>query len=115
MNLSELTHENIEDYVNKLENIKNSIEELDKPHHLEILKILKKNSKIKLNENKSGVYVNLSFLSKDSIEDIEYFLKYVSDQRSSIMQVESQKEEFKTTYFERKDNKDNEVYSVSYP
>ena len=52
MNLSELTHENIEDYVNKLETIKNSIEELDKPHHLEILKILKKNSKVKLNENK---------------------------------------------------------------
>ncbi len=115
MNFSELTHENIEDYVNKLETIKNSIEELDKPHHLEILKILKKNQKIKLNENKSGVYVNLSFLSKDSIDDIEYFLKYVADQRSSIMQVESQKEEFKTTYFERKDNKENEVYSVSYP
>ncbi len=114
MDYSELTHENVGEYVNKLETMKTTIENLDKSQHLEILKILKKNPKIKLNENKSGVYVNLSFLGKESIQSIEQYLQYVNDQQLSIMEAEKQKEEFKQIFFDNKDNKDNEIYNISY-
>ena len=63
----------------EIENIRNKIESMDKNHHIEILKILKKNG-VKLNENKSGVFVNLSFLSKEIIDEINTYLLYVNDQ-----------------------------------
>lgn len=115
MDFSELTHANVAEYIHKLNDMKTNIEQLDKVQHLEILKLLKKNPKIKLNENKSGVYVNLSFLSKESINDIEQYLKYIDDQKDSIMQAECQKEEFKQTFFDKKDNKESDIYNVSYP
>jgi hypothetical protein len=89
-----------------LENIKTKIEKMGKTHHIEILKILKKNGNVKLNENKSGVYVNLSFLPKDSINDLENYLNYIEDQESSLIRLENQKEEFKNTFFNEKEVKD---------
>ena len=82
-----------------LEILKNKIEKMSKTHHIEILKILKMNSNIKLNENKSGVYVNLSFLPQESIKEIEEYLNYIQDQESSLFTLENQKEEFKNTFF----------------
>ena len=42
-----------------LESLKAQIEKLEKEQQMEILKILHSNQEVKLNENKSGVYVNL--------------------------------------------------------
>ena len=90
----------------RLENIKNFIETLNKHHQIEILKILY-NNKCKLNENKSGVYVNMSFLTDDIIEELEKYIEYIKDQEESINTVECQKEEFKNAYFIEKEYKDN--------
>jgi hypothetical protein len=53
----------------EIESLKNSVESLSKMHHIEILKIIKKNKSVKINENKSGVYINLTFLPKESFVD----------------------------------------------
>ena len=82
-----------------LEQMKNRIEAMNKQHHIEILKILKKYPEIKLNENKSGIFVNLSFLSRETVEEISKYIDYISDQESSIQHLETQKEEFKNTFF----------------
>jgi len=82
----------------RLENIKNTIEGLNKHHQIEILKILNK-SECKLNENKSGVYVNISFLPEDIITQLEKYLDYIKDQEDSLVPIEYQKEEFKNIYF----------------
>ena len=47
-----------------LSSIKDKIERMPKNNQIEVLKILKKYQNIKLNENKSGIFVNLSFLSR---------------------------------------------------
>jgi hypothetical protein len=80
---------------------------MSKMHHIEILKILKKNGNVKLNENKSGVYVNLSFLPKDTISELEYYLNYIEDQETSLIILENQKEEFKNSFFIEKEVKDD--------
>jgi hypothetical protein len=82
----------------RLENIKNTIEGLNKHHQIEILKILNK-SDCKLNENKSGVYVNISFLPEDIIAQLEKYIDYIKDQEDSLVPIEYQKEEFKNIYF----------------
>jgi len=83
-----------------LESLKQKIESMDKTHHIEILKILKKNPAIKLNENKSGVFINLSFLPQDTMSGIQEYLSYIQDQESSLKSMESQKETFKCAYFQ---------------
>ena len=85
--------------VGVLEKIKTKIEAMDKKHHVEVLKILKKNPAIKLNENMNGVFVNLSFLPKESIEDLEKYIHYIEDQEMSLQTVEYQKREYQNAFF----------------
>jgi hypothetical protein len=83
-----------------IESMKMKIENMDKTHHIEILKILKKNPSVKLNENKSGVFINLSFLPQDTMNEIQEYLNYIQDQESSLKSMEHQKESFKNAYFQ---------------
>lgn len=79
----------------ELEILKNNIEKLSKPNQIEILKILKNNSSVRLNENKSGVFVNMSFLSRDVIETLVKYLDYIREQEKYISNVETQQESLK--------------------
>lgn len=78
----------------ELESLKNKIENMSKTHHIEILKIIKKNPSIKLNENKSGVFINISLLPADTLDEIREYLNYIDVQDESIMSVERIKEEY---------------------
>jgi hypothetical protein len=80
-------------------NIKNSIERMTKNNQIEVLKILKSHKNVKLNENKSGVLVNISFCSKELLSELNNYVKYVNDQERVINNIESQKQEFKNTFF----------------
>ena len=84
-----------------LETIKSKIERMDKKHHIEVLKILKKYPSNKLNENKNGVFVNLSFLPKESIQDLNKYIHYIEDQEISLESLETQKKEYQNTFFDK--------------
>jgi len=84
----------------KLEKMKGQIEKMSVQQQLEILKILHEHNDVKLNENKSGVYINLSFLPEPVMKKVEDYLKYVNDQEKSLGDSESRKEDVKHTYFE---------------
>ena len=94
---------------NELERLKMKIEKLEKEQQIEILRILHENQNVKLNENKSGVYVNLSFLPEDVIDKIKIYLNYVTDQESMLKLTENKKEDFAKTFFE--ESQDNIVAS----
>tara|TARA_B100000900_G_scaffold384780_1_gene373895 strand:+ start:1104 stop:1418 length:315 start_codon:yes stop_codon:yes gene_type:complete len=98
------------EYLNRL---KNQIEGMEKHHQIEILKILSKNL-CKLNENKSGVYVNMTFLEQPIIEELEEYIKYMKEQEENLSTTEYQKEEFKNSYFIEKEDKEKMpiTYSV---
>ena len=80
--------------------IKDKIERMNKNNQIEVLKILKTNHVIKLNENKSGVFVNLSFLPKELLLELNKYINYVNDQECVINTIETQKQEFKNTFFQ---------------
>ena len=67
-----------------LEKIKNKIENMTNFQHIEILKIIKKNRSIKINENKNGVYINMSYLPKKTINELETYIKYIDDQSAIL-------------------------------
>ena len=95
-----------------LESLKSQIETMNKNQHIEILKILKSNPLVKLNENKSGVYINLSFLPMETLSEIQEYVHYIQDQESSLKSMEYQKQEFKNIFFTEKENKDE--MAISY-
>jgi hypothetical protein len=68
-----------------------------------------------LNENKSGVYVNLSYITDDVIEEIQKYITYMCDQEETLITTEYQKTEFKTALYDGKEDKDIEtvLYSSS--
>jgi hypothetical protein len=95
-----------------LEELKTKIESMSKNHHIEILKILKKNNAVTLNENKSGVYVNISFLPSQTIESIADYVKYIEEQEATLSSLEIQKEDCKNTFFiEKEDKEETLLYS----
>jgi hypothetical protein len=72
---------------------------MPKIHHIEILRILKNLPNVKLNENKSGVYINLTFLPKETLDEISYYINYIAEQEKTLKIVETQKTEFKNAFF----------------
>ena len=95
--------------VNKLERLKEKIEALSKFQQVEILRILSKNM-CKLNENKSGIFVNMTFLENNVIEEIEKYMSYVEDQTNTFQTIEYQKEEFKNIILEHEQPENTIAY-----
>jgi|TARA_Y100000816_G_C26043468_1_gene546685 hypothetical protein len=102
------------DKVKQLTELKNHIESLEKHHQIEILKILSKNM-CKINENKSGVFVNMTFLEEPILNKIQDYLNYMKEQEENLITTEYQKQEFINSYFIEKEDKDNLpiTYSIS--
>jgi hypothetical protein len=94
-----------------LESIKKTIESLNKTNQIEILEIIQKGSSSLLNENKNGIYVNMTFLSEEVIEDIVKHIEYIKDQELILTSFESQKDDFKNTFFIEKEVKDLMIYN----
>ena len=92
-------------------NLKSNIEQLDRFHQLEILKILKGENEI-LNENNNGTFINLSLISSNSLDKIGEYLLYIKDQEKTLEALESTKEEFKQ-YIMSNDNKDKNSDSIN--
>jgi hypothetical protein len=54
--------------------VKTIIDKMDKNQHIEILKIINKDPAVKINENKSGIYINLSFLPENAMKEIKTYI-----------------------------------------
>ena len=85
----------------RLKTLQEKIELLSKFNQIEILKILHKNS-VMISENKYGCHINLTETSIEVIQEMENYLKHVSNQELDLNQIEKQKQEFKNNYFDKK-------------
>ena len=103
----DINEENIS-FLNELNFIRDKIECMNKINQIEVLRILHKHSEVTLNENKYGIHINLSELSKNILEELHNYIKYVNTQEIVLHEVEQEKENFKNIYF-TKDNKDNKT------
>ena len=87
-----------------INNTKEKIENMNKHHQTEVLRILKNDKNIVLNENNNGVFVNISYLDKTTLEQLVKYINYVDNQTVNIESIENQKNIIETTFF--KGNKD---------
>lgn len=81
-----------------LEKFKNVIESLDKLHHIEIGIILKKNN-IPLNENNNGIFINLTSIPKNTIDEITNYINFIKQQEIIVNNDEKIKQNLENTYF----------------
>tara|TARA_B100000686_G_C16642113_1_gene890740 strand:+ start:298 stop:576 length:279 start_codon:yes stop_codon:yes gene_type:complete len=86
-----------------LTTLRESIENLEKFHHIEILRILKKYN-VNFTENRNGVFVNMIILDDNVINELTEYIKYVKAQETQLKKIEIKKKKFKDTFF----NKSNE-------
>jgi flagellar biosynthesis chaperone FliJ len=99
--------------IEKLESVRVKIENMPIFHQIEVLKILNNyKEEITINENSNGVFVNLTDLSNNIVDELDNYITYVEHQEKNINYFEEQQENFKTNYFE-KNIKDNEVITVN--
>ena len=90
--------------MSELNHIKERIEKLNKFHQVEILKLLKTSDNATLNENKNGIFINMTSLSNKVIVELEKYLEYVDKQETQLDEIEEQKSLLSNTFF--KDNKE---------
>lgn len=84
----------------KLIKLKEQIEILSNFHQIEILKIFKKYDDVILNENKNGIFINMSHISDNIINEIQEYLSYVKTQESHIKIIENEKKKLSDKYFQ---------------
>ena len=88
--------------------LKKCIEDMSKFHQLQILRILKSNKNVVLNENNNGIFINLSEQSEQIIISLKEYAKYVKDIQNDLSQIEKKKIILANNFF--KDNK--ELYNI---
>lgn len=79
--------------------LKDRIENMDKYHQIEILRILNKFTEIKKNENNNGTFINLTELSLEVIKELEKYTDYVDEQQKLLKKIENEKEKLEQTFF----------------
>lgn len=82
-----------------LQTLKEIIEDLPKFNQIEILKILKKACDVTINENKNGIFVNLSLIDSKIIQEIRQYVEYVSKQTETLDQIENETSNISEMYF----------------
>lgn len=83
--------------------IKTKVESMTKYNQIEILKIIKNESNISINENKNGVYINLSYVEPAVIDKINQYICHVEQQEQVIGSLENQMANYKTAFFSSKE------------
>ena len=73
---------------NKLNYIREQIEQMSKFNQIEVLKILTKNKNVIINENKYGIHINLRELDNDILNNLMGYIKYVITKEIYLNNIE---------------------------
>jgi DNA repair ATPase RecN len=85
-------------FVNSLKNLKDKIESISLFHQTKILSIFYENN-IPVNENKNGVFINLTYVDSSILEKVYKYLIYVNKQEEQLNELEEQKQKIATSFF----------------
>tara|TARA_R110002073_G_scaffold179623_1_gene338143 strand:- start:1005 stop:1376 length:372 start_codon:yes stop_codon:yes gene_type:complete len=94
-----IENDNSEYSVEYLNKIKETIENMDKVHHIEIFKLLNNENNINFNENNNGTFINLTDLKNNTIEKLQNYINYFKKQQSQLINLEDQKKQIENCFF----------------
>jgi hypothetical protein len=105
MNELQTLAQHIEAKTNHLMALKDGIENIPVIHQIEILRILH-TKQTQINENKNGVFINISKINDATLRELEDYMKYVIKQEKQLNEIEEQKQYLTKEFFENKTHKD---------
>jgi hypothetical protein len=79
--------------------IKDKIESFAKHNQIEVGRILLHDCKVEFDENKNGIFINLSVLPPNTIEKLTQYIQHVELQESYLLIDENEKDELKDIFF----------------
>ena len=85
-------------FVDLLKSLKERIESTNLFHQIEILRIFNDNS-VQINENKNGVFINLTYVDSPILDKVYKYLSYVNKQEDQLNEIEKEKEKIVTSFF----------------
>lgn len=88
----------------KLQTIKEIIENMSKCYQIEILKILNNEESVVVSENNNGTFINLTNLDANIITKLENYIDYVNKQQYQLLHVEKEKDIIKSEFFKQERN-----------
>ena len=83
--------------------LKNKIENLEKHHQQDILKIIIKYN-ITFSENRNGIFLNMNHISEDGLSHIRNYLDHIGNQEKILKDTEIIKKKYKDTFFTNNNN-----------
>ena len=95
-----VNRENINSFSTETLNlIKQTIENMDKVHHIEILKLLENQDDVNFNENNNGTFINLTDLKNETIQKLQEYINYFKKQQNQLINLEDQKKQIENCFF----------------
>jgi|TARA_Y100000389_G_C17331062_1_gene448116 hypothetical protein len=95
--------------VEEIKELKDKIEILSKSYQIEIGRLLLSNG-VQIDENKNGIFINLTKVEQEVLIKIKDYLAYANIQEDKLKNIENKQEELKDYYF--KNNNESEVKST---
>jgi NTP pyrophosphatase (non-canonical NTP hydrolase) len=89
----------MENEFNRINGIRETIENMSKFNQIEVLRILTRHKEVRINENKYGIHINLSDIKAEILDELLVYVNYISKQEIELNNIEKQKETYKNTYF----------------
>lgn len=84
----------------QLQILKQKIEQLEKNRQIEVLRIIHSVQSNIINENKNGIYINMSSLTDDIIDNLKTYLTHINTQEKELIINEKIMQDFQNTFFE---------------
>lgn len=100
MNEIQTIAQHVETKTNYLLSLKEGIENMPVVHQIEILRILH-SKHTQINENKNGVFVNISRLNTVLLQELYEYMKYVINQEKQLNEIEEQKQSLTKEFFDK--------------
>jgi len=85
-------------FEDSLKMLKERIESTNIFHQIEILRIFNDHG-VTINENKNGVFINLTYVDSSILDKIYKYLSYVNKQEDQLNEIEKEKEKIATSFF----------------
>ena len=83
----------------ELNSLKERIENMQKYHQIEVLRILSQLPSVETNENNNGTFVNLTEQSPTVIEALYKYTIYVEEQQKQLKIIETEKQQLEQNFF----------------
>jgi hypothetical protein len=84
----------------QLQILKQKIEQLEKNRQVEVLRIIHNTQSNIINENKNGIYINMSSLTDNIIDNLKTYLIHINTQEKELIINEKIMQDFQNTFFE---------------